>query len=125
VHAHHRRLDRLEVFERPEDGREPAAIEEDGYYVAGTTGDPAAWARAGATIRDAGGPLDGAESALTFARMLVSLRKLVAVAVALVVTAFTIGRLKVNWTGRSLAGGGAEDPGRAAVTSPKPRCITR
>jgi hypothetical protein len=58
--------------------------------------------------------------------MLVSLRKLLAVAVALVVTAFTLGRLKVNWTGRSRAADGAEEPGRAAVTrsnDPEPRAV--
>ena len=45
--------------------------------------------------------------------MISRLRSLVAIAVALSVTFFTLGRVRVNWTGRPGAQDGAEDPGRA------------
>jgi hypothetical protein len=43
------------------------------------------------------------------------LRPCIAVAVALVVTLFTLGRVPVSWTGGSGAQDGAEDPGRAVA----------
>jgi hypothetical protein len=43
------------------------------------------------------------------------LRTSIAVAVALVVTLFTLGRVPVSWTGAPGAPDGAEDPGRAVA----------
>jgi hypothetical protein len=47
--------------------------------------------------------------------MISRLRRAIALSVALLVTFFTLGRVRVNRTGRSAADGGAEDPGRASV----------
>jgi hypothetical protein len=44
------------------------------------------------------------------------LRKTIAVGIALLVTAFTLGCVRVNWTGEPGADSGEEDPGRAAVS---------
>jgi predicted small secreted protein len=44
------------------------------------------------------------------------LRKAIAVCIALLVTAFTLGCVRVNWTGGRGADAGEEDPGRAAVS---------
>jgi len=43
------------------------------------------------------------------------LRKSLAVGMALLVTLFTLGFLRVSWTGGPGAPDGAEDPGRASV----------
>jgi hypothetical protein len=44
------------------------------------------------------------------------LRNTIAVGIALLVTAFTLGFVRVNWTGEPGADSGGEDPGRAAVS---------
>jgi hypothetical protein len=48
--------------------------------------------------------------------MISRLRRDIAVGAALVVTVLTLGRVRVNWTGRSAAEDGSDDPGRPAVT---------
>jgi len=45
-----------------------------------------------------------------------NLRKAIAVGIALLVTVFTLGSVRVNWTGIPGSADGAEDPGRAAVS---------
>jgi hypothetical protein len=47
--------------------------------------------------------------------MISRLRRAIALSVALLVTFFTLGRVRVNRSGRSAAAGGGEDPGRASV----------
>jgi len=44
------------------------------------------------------------------------LRKAIVVGLALLVTAFTLGSVRVNWTGRPGSADGPEDPGRASVS---------
>jgi hypothetical protein len=45
-----------------------------------------------------------------------NLRKAIAVCIALLVTAFTLGCVRVSWTGSPGSADGEEDPGRAAVS---------
>jgi hypothetical protein len=44
------------------------------------------------------------------------LRKAAAVGIALLVTVFTLGLVRVNWTGSPGATDGEEDPGRAVIS---------
>jgi hypothetical protein len=44
------------------------------------------------------------------------IRRAIAVAVALLVATFTLGRVRVSWTGDPSATSGSGDPGRPAVT---------
>jgi len=48
--------------------------------------------------------------------MVSMIRRAIALSVALLVTALTLGRVDLNWTGRPGTADGAADPGRAAVT---------
>ncbi len=48
--------------------------------------------------------------------MLSRLRTFIAIGGALMVTILSLGRVRVNWSGRPAALDGAEDPARAAVT---------
>ena len=48
--------------------------------------------------------------------MVSDLRKAIVVGLALLVTAFTLGSVRVSWTGRPGSADGPEDPGRAAVS---------
>jgi uncharacterized transporter YbjL len=48
--------------------------------------------------------------------MISRLRRSIAVALAILVTVLTVGRVRLNWTGRAGAAAGTEDPGRPAVT---------
>jgi len=45
-----------------------------------------------------------------------NLRKAIAVGIALLVTVFTLGCVRVNWTGSPGSADEAEDPGRADVS---------
>ncbi len=47
--------------------------------------------------------------------MISILRSSIALVLALVVTVLTLGRVRVNWDGRSAVQDGAEDPGRAVA----------
>ena len=48
--------------------------------------------------------------------MITRIRMAVAVALAILVTAATLGRVRVGWSGRPTAEHGGHDPGRAAAT---------
>lgn len=48
--------------------------------------------------------------------MITRIRRAIAVALALLVTAATLGRVRVEWSGHGTAPHGDHDPGRAAAT---------